>query len=77
MKVLWYCPKCNREEIKDVFPNRDERTWTNLRDGYGTPICHYKCECGNPNAGAMHFKVVGDITDYNIEYFKSVIEMYQ
>lgn len=86
MRCLWYCPKCGYEELKDSLPKKNnfkgeedvfDLTWTNIRDGYGTPIRHFLCNCGNRNAGVMHFQVVKDESYDTIEYFKSVIEMYQ
>lgn len=76
MKVLWYCPNCNKEEIKDRFPTNTESTMINLRDGYGTPIRHYLCECGNKFAGAMQLYNITKNSEIDIEYFKSTIELY-
>ena len=50
---LFYCPKCKKEEIREDDPYRYEETIINMRDGYGRPIRHYKCECGNYLAGSM------------------------
>lgn len=72
---LFYCPKCYKEEIKNEYPSRNEITYKNIRDGYGRPITHYKCECGNLLAGSM------DVTGWEndnglIDYSKAVIEGY-
>lgn len=72
---LFYCPKCKKEEIRDDNPYRYEETITNMRDGYGRPIRHYKCECGNYLAGSMD--VSGWLDDPNtILYCKETIEGY-
>lgn len=71
---IFYCPECGKEEIKDVYPPRNEITFTNIRGGYGRPITHYKCECGNLLAGSM------DISEWNnkdaIRYDKDIITCY-
>lgn len=72
---LFYCPKCKKEEIRSDNPYRGEETITNMRDGYGRPIRHYKCECGNYLAGSMD--VNGFVDDSNaILYYKDIIESY-
>ena len=55
---LFYCPKCKKEEIREDDPYRYEETIINMRDGWGRPIRHYKCECGNYLAGSM------DVSDW-------------
>lgn len=72
---LFYCPECGKEEIKNNNPSRSEVTFMNLRDGYGRPITHYKCECGNLLAGSM------DVTGWEddqglIIYTKETIKGY-
>lgn len=72
---LFYCPKCKKEEIRSDNPYRYEETIVNMRDGYGRPIRHYKCECGNYLAGSMD--VNGWIDDPNaILYCKETIDGY-
>ena len=72
---LFYCPKCKKEEIREDNPYRYEETITNMRDGWGRPIKHYKCECGNYLAGSMD--VSGWIDDSDaILYCKETIESY-
>ena len=72
---LFYCPKCKKEEIREDNPYRYEETITNMRDGYGRPIRHYKCECGNYLAGSMD--VSGWVDDQNaILYCKETINGY-
>lgn len=71
---LFYCPKCGKEKIKDSRSPRDI-TFANLRGGYGRPITHYKCECGNLLAGSMD--VTGWEDDKNsIIYAKETIKGY-
>ena len=72
---LFYCPKCQKEEIREDNPYRCEETITNMRDGWGRPIRHYKCECGNYLAGSMD--VNGWLDDPNaILYCKETINGY-
>lgn len=47
---ICYCPKCKKEEIIKNYCRSNyekELTVSNIRDGYGRPIYHYKCEGGN------------------------------
>ena len=72
---MFYCPVCHKEEIKKDYPLRSSITFVNTRDGYGRPIVHYKCECGNLLAGSI------DITGYEndnylLQYSKVLIEGY-
>lgn len=53
MPRLFYCPECGKEQILNNNPYEKEKTIINIRDGYGRPITHYKCECGNYFAGNM------------------------
>lgn len=72
---LFYCPKCSKEEISNNDIYRGEYTINNMRGGYGRPIKHYKCECGNYLAGSI--SIGGHEEDKNfIEYCKEVIEYY-
>ena len=72
---LFYCPKCKKEEIREDNPYRYEETIANMRDGWGRPIRHYKCECGNYLAGSMD--VSGWVDDPDaILYCKETIEGY-
>lgn len=70
---LFYCPKCGKEEIKNVYPSRDEITFRNIRDGYGRPIVHYKCECGNLLAGSID---ISELNENAIRYDKDIITCY-
>lgn len=70
---LYYCPKCGKEEISDQDLYTKEYTLLNIRDGFGRPIRHYKCECGNYLAGSM------DVTGWDedgIKYAMSIIKDY-
>lgn len=77
MKRLCYCPICGRSEIitnaGEYKRYLAEKTLSNLRDGYGRPIMHYKCSCGNYLAGSMD--VIG-WDDEGIVYAKAVIRSY-
>ena len=69
---LFYCPNCGKEEITNEDLYKNEHTIVNMRDGYGRPIRHYKCECGNYLAG-----MIGPINENDdILYYKEVIKMY-
>lgn len=70
---LFYCPICGKEEIRNDDPYKNERTITNIRDGYGRPIFHYKCECGNYLAGSMD---VSGWDERMIQYCKDTIRGY-
>lgn len=72
---LFYCPKCGKEQISKEDLYKGEYAVANIRDGYGRPIRHYKCECGNYLAGSM------DVTGWeddkgSILYAKDVIKGY-
>ena len=73
--ILFYCPECGKEEIKNSCPARNEVTFTNIRDGYGRPITHYKCKCGNLLAGSMNITEWEDNEDLII-YAKETIKGY-
>ena len=72
---LFYCPKCKKEEIRSDNPYRYEETIVNMRDGYGRPIRHYKCECGNYLAGSMDVNGWLDNPDA-VLYCKGLIKDY-
>ena len=70
---LFYCPKCDMQQLLNYNPYRKQETINNMRDGYGRPIRHYLCECGNYLAGSM------DVTDWGdggISYAKKLIADY-
>lgn len=70
---FFYCPKCGKEQISNDNLYKKECTVTNLRDGYGRFIHHYKCECGNYLAGWMD---VAGWKEDSIPYVKSLITDY-
>lgn len=76
MNYMFYCPSCGLEQdglsMRDIPRDRV----VNPRDGYGTPIYHYKCPvCGNLDAGAMLDKT---LDDPGWKYYcKIVIKYYQ
>lgn len=73
MPRLFYCPECGKKQILNNNPYERDKTITNIRDGYGRPITHYKCECGNYLAGSM------DVTGWDedgVEYAKETISGY-
>lgn len=74
--TFFYCPKCKKEEIRSDNPYRDEQTIINMRDGWGRPIRHYKCECGNYLAGSMEFFDADPNDKAFVEYCKETIEEY-
>jgi hypothetical protein len=71
--TLFYCPKCNKEQLLPNNPYKTEQTIINMRDGYGRVIQHYKCECGNYLAGNMN---VTDWDEQGISYAKTIIKDY-
>lgn len=72
---LFYCPKCKKEEIGDYNLHEEDKTVVNIRDGYGRPIIHYKCECGNYLAGSVDLRGLEDDTRA-VDYYKAVIKDY-
>ena len=73
--ILYYCPECGREEIKDSSPPKDERTLLNIRDGYGRPITHYRCECGNYLAGSININGL-TVNENSLDYYRELIKGY-
>lgn len=77
MKRLCYCPACGDSVIitnaNEYEQYRQRRTLSNLRDGFGRPITHYKCGCGNVLAGSMD--VIG-WDDEGVAYARAVIRSY-
>ena len=72
---LYYCPECGKEQITSEQLYQTEETITNMRDGYGRPIKHYKCECGNYLAGRMDVNGWEDNKEA-IAYAKDTIKQY-
>lgn len=75
MSKLFYCPECGQEKISNDNLYKGSETIVNVRDGYGRPIIHYRCECGNYLAGSIN---VSDCSDDEgaIVYYKEVIKDY-
>lgn len=75
---LYYCPKCGKIEIvlesSKYKEYMKEKTYANIRGGYGNPIQHIKCTCGNYLAGLVNLPK--EYNDDDIEYFKSVVAIY-
>lgn len=72
---LFYCPKCGKEEIKNEYIKERDITYRNIRDGYGRPITHYKCECGNLLAGSVDISG-WENDEHPLIYIKHVIKDY-
>jgi hypothetical protein len=69
---FFYCPHCGNEKEVAQLPRG---TVGNIRDGYGTPIYHFKCEqCSNLDAGYMRER---DGNDNEKRYYRDVISRYQ
>ena len=74
--MIYYCPKCKKLTI-GYKKDRDTISFTNIRDGYGRPLHHAKCECGNYLAAYMDFNEKDTrIEPELINYIKSIIEGY-
>lgn len=77
MKRLCYCPVCGDSKIITKSNEYEwyfsRKTLGNLRGGYGRPIMHYKCACGNFLAGSID--VIG-WDDEGIAYAQAVIRSY-
>lgn len=74
---MFYCPKC--EKFVMNFNRRDNQKYIivpNMRGGYGRPIAHYLCECGNPLAGDMDIRGLSDDEEMNVNYAKDIITAY-
>lgn len=76
---LYYCPECgseqllSKEQLAKENPYKLKETIINMRDGYGRPITHYQCNCGNYLAGSI------DVTGWDengIKYAKHIIKDY-
>lgn len=80
---MFYCPKCKKTEMdfnrKDNLQYRREyKTVSNMRGGYGRPISHYLCECGNPLAGSMDIRglIKNECESEAVDYAKDIITAY-
>ncbi len=71
-KYYFFCPNCKLEKEVDRLPRG---TVPNIRDGYGVPINHYKCEkCANLDAGFMRERACDRDEK---QYYKDIISLYQ
>lgn len=74
---LFYCPECGKikliKEYLEIKKYRNETSFINIRDGYGRPINHIKCECGNYLSGMMYLEKEDS---QDIEYIKNIIAEY-
>lgn len=71
-KYFFYCPNCGNENEADSLPSG---TVANIRDGYGSPIHHYKCErCFNLDSGYIRERLYDDDEK---KYYKHIISLYQ
>lgn len=43
--TLFYCPKCNKEQLLSNNPYKTEQTIINMRDGYGRAIYQKRGSC--------------------------------
>jgi len=74
---MYYCPKCKKLDLNfDITKNNKYATVANIRDGWGRPIQHFLCECGNLLAGAMNISGLGNNKEEAIEYAKDIISSY-
>lgn len=77
VRRLYYCPACGQSEIltdsAEIKRRLAKKTFTNIRDGYGRPISHYECDCGNLLAGSMD---LAGWDDDGVTYAKAVIREY-
>lgn len=72
-----YCPACGLfYENSNQIPDGSKVTFSNCRDGWGIPITHFKCRCGNEYAGMMRLR--SDYVDVEglVDYYKDVITGY-
>lgn len=74
--MIYYCPKCGKLDTNFKMA-RDIPRVGNIRDGYGHPLYHMKCDCRNYLAAGIHFsKDEVDKDQSLIEYIKEVITGY-
>lgn len=75
-ELIYYCPKCGKLDTEFKM-TRDTPSVGNIRDGYGRPLYHIKCDCGNYLAAGINFsKDEIDKERSLIEYVKNVITEY-
>lgn len=52
--MIFYCPQCGKTDL-EYNHDKTKFSFGNMRDGYGRPIHHTKCECGNCLAAYISF----------------------
>lgn len=74
--MIYYCPVCKKIDINYKNDKNILRV-VNCRDGYGRPLYHVRCECGNYLAAYISF-TEDDIKDDSgaLDYIKGTIEGY-
>lgn len=74
---MYYCPQCGKLDLQfNMQDNYKNSTVTNMRDGWGRPIKHFLCECGNPLAGVINICELGNSEEDAIKYAKELIADY-
>lgn len=74
--MIFYCPICKKLEM-DFKMNSSTPHVGNIRDGYGHPLYHMKCECGNYLSAGIHFTKDEVEKDLGLlDYIKKVITGY-
>lgn len=74
--MVFYCPQCGKTEL-DYKHDKLKFSFVNMRDGYGRPLHHTKCECGNYLAAYTFFTKEDIGQDVNLlDYIKYVITGY-
>ena len=74
--MIFYCPVCKKLDL-DFTPDKDTPRVVNIRDGYGHPLYHMKCACGNCLATGIHFEKAEVEKDFGLlDYIKEVITGY-
>lgn len=76
MKKIFYCASC-KEFNNDFNSEGIITTFSNLRDGHGTPIHHVICpHCGYVLSGYIRIRYEEDDTEETYEYIRRTIDMY-
>lgn len=52
--MIFYCPQCGKTN-PNYKHDKFKFSFGNIRDGYGRPLHHTKCECGNYLAAYISF----------------------
>ena len=74
--MIFYCPQCNKLDM-DFRISLDIPQVVNIRDGYGHPLYHVKCECGNCLSAGIHYTKEEVESDLGLlDYIKEIITNY-